>query len=195
MTFSIPQIIQNVFGLSGFKLPTNPDSPSIIYNVPEIELQQAQVYTAIGTPIYDLVKFLGGTVKSTSQNYQGLDLLDAPLIAVSRKKVIIQTAIAGRDGSVKELISNGDWNVRIRGILASHDSPVYPYADVEALNRLVNVPAALEIESRLLNMFGINSLVIESFEFPDSNGFTNIQPYILNCISDYAPEVRIKSGI
>lgn len=67
--------------------------------------------------------------------------------------------------------------------MVAHDSNRVPVAEVAALKRLCDLPVALEVESLLLNAWGIDSLVIESYEFPASE-FLNVRPYVLNCISD-----------
>jgi hypothetical protein len=63
------------------------------------------------------------------------------------------------------------------------------------MNALAHVPIDIEVEGDVLNLLGINNLVILKVSWPRLEGFTNVQPYILTCISDEPIELKINSGL
>lgn len=194
--FSIPQLLQQAFGVSGYRIdePEPPSSP-LYKEIRTVDLSEFAAYGPLGFPIYDVIRFKGGTVPGTDEIYESLDLVDYPLIQVSRQKNIVETAVAGRSGTVKELISNGDHSIQIRGILIEHDSEKVPLEKIQRLKRICDLPVAFEVESQVLNTLGIDSLVIRSYDFPPLEGFVNVQPYVLSCVSDEPVEAQILNNL
>lgn len=194
--FNISEILRRAFGVSGYQIdrPETPGLPSY-KEVSTITLAQIADYGPMGFPIYDVIRFKGGTVPGTDEIFESLDLLDFPLIQVSRQKNILETVVVGKSGTVKELISNGDHSVQIRGVLVEHDSEKLPLEKVQRLKRICDLPVALEVESLVLNTLGIDSLVIQSYDFPPLEGFVNVQPYVLSCVSDEPVEAQILSNL
>jgi len=143
----------------------------------------------LGLPIFTRVTF-------PANAFRGEVILDEPIVEVSREKLIITTDIAGRDGSVKEYISNGDYAVTIKGILASDPKDGqyarrYPTREVQRLKALINVPEALPVTGRLFQLLGIRNLVIKGESWPCLPGFTNLQAYELRCLSDEPIELSV----
>lgn len=112
------------------------------------------------------------------------------LIDITLQKNIVVTAIQGRNGTVKELISNGDYRVRIRGALVG-DGQAYPMEDVQKLQELAAVPAAFPVSGWLFEVLGISYLVLENLDFPSFEGMTNTQPFTMDCISDNTPDIQL----
>lgn len=188
---NIPALTQRIFGINGYRIEEA--SYASIPEYKEVEVlpvEEAVAYSSLGTPIYDIVRFKGGVVPGTDQAYDGLDLVDFPLISLTRSKNIQKTIVAGRPGEVKELISLGDWQVAIRGVLVASGSALRPVKEMKALQALADLPLALQVESELLNRLGINSLVIETIDFQPLEGFLNVQPYVLGCSSDEPIEAQ-----
>ncbi|OON67811.1 DUF6046 domain-containing protein [Hymenobacter sp. CRA2] len=122
-------------------------------------------------------------------------ILDEPIVEINRDKIIVTTEIQGRDGTVKEYISQGDFQISIKGVLASDPkngryARRYPEDEVKALKRICDAPAALPITGRLFALFGIHNVVIKAVNWPTLPGFTNLQAYELTCLSDEAPELQ-----
>ncbi len=117
----------------------------------------------------------------------GFLLPNEPTITINSKKNIIETALAGstRRGTVKELISIGDWEITIRGIaLNTNSTKVYPEDMVHRLNYTYGRNEAIEIESALTNLLGIYRVVIKSVNFPEMTGIQHAQAYEFQCVSD-----------
>ena len=136
----------------------------------------------LGLPVFSQVNFLAPA------GWVQLHLND-PIVEISRAKKIVTTEIEGRNGTVKEFISSGDYAVSIKGILASDpmkgtEARRYPTAQVQALKELIDLPQALPVTGRLFKLFGIHNLVIMDHAWPAVPGYTNLQAFELRCLSD-----------
>ena len=140
-----------------------------------------------GLPVFVAVNF--GAVAGTADRmaFYGLTLLD-PLVTVGEPFNVVKTAITGRRGTVKEYIGKGDYGVTIRGILATdiHDADrqAYPRQQVRELEQLANLGVAVPVSGWLHEVFGISNLVVENVRYEALPGFTNLQAYELECVSD-----------
>ena len=122
--------------------------------------------------------------------FEQYQLPDTTLIDSSMQKNIVVTSIQGRNGTVKELISNSDYRVRMRGTLAGNGQE-YPYEAVAKMKELAGLPAAFPVSGWLFEVLGISYLVVESLEFPTVAGQGNTQGFVLNCISDNVPDIQL----
>ena len=188
-----PQLILSGFGLQALKTK--------IYNFGEEEADDPKddafdilPISYLGTPVFSNLDIEGGSYK----NFEGKQIPYDPIVVntalfdVSQSRNIIKTQIQGRNGTTKEYISDGDFSVTIRGIIASESSVKYPEEEVRKLLEVCKVQKSIEINSRLLtNVFGVTNLVIESYAFPQEEGFQNIQLFELNCVSDDPIELTI----
>ena len=110
---------------------------------------------------------------------------------VNQDRNIIVTNIQGRDGSVKEYISNGDYNVMLRGAIVQVDANSYPGTEVERLHNILKQKFSIPVVSGFLNQFGIRNLTIQSFSFPQKEGFNNTQLFEIRAVSDDDINVRL----
>jgi hypothetical protein len=121
----------------------------------------------------------------------GIDLNDC-VINVQQQKNIIKTAIQGRNGTVKEYISDGDCQVTLKGRISSNKPDVFPEAGVSNLVDVLQLPEALEIESEYLRFcFGIYMLVVESYSMQRREGMSSEQEYEIKCVSHLPVELTI----
>lgn len=116
-------------------------------------------------------------------------LLETVLIEVSMRKNIITTTVQGRPGTVKEYISDGDYEVRIRGVLVTPGTNAYPSEQVRDLHAILRRSDAIAVVADYLRFFDIYNLVVISYTFPQSEGFQNVQAFELTCISDNPEEL------
>lgn len=157
---------------------------------------------SFGLPVFSSLEFEGGqfqTLDGELINYQPLRI-DTVLITVNMTKNIVTTALQGRNGTVKEYASDGDYSINIKGVLAGVGQNEYPSIEVEALNRILTVPNTIKVTSEFLSRFGsispfgiegIEEVVVESFSFPQSEGFHNVQLFNINLLSDTPIELTI----
>lgn len=123
-------------------------------------------------------------------SYDGLNFI-ACLITVQMSKTIIKTPIQGRDGTVKEYISDGDYHINIKGVFTESNG-VYPEEEVKTLKEICQAKSSIAVVSAWLQQFDITDIVIDNYSFPQKEGFYNTQIFEINAISDAPIELFIK---
>lgn len=119
----------------------------------------------------------------------GTILLNNAVISVSKQKEVVKTVLVGRKGgTVKEYITDGDYQVNISlGLVAVDDEgkqiDQYPEKAVGLLRRALEVDAALEVSSLFLNLFEINKIVVTGFSAKQMT-YANQQTFEITAISD-----------
>ncbi len=122
--------------------------------------------------------------------------LTDPIVQVAREAVIVSTSIQGRTGQVKEYIGNGDYTISFKGVLASAGADnsftrEYPTGQVQQLRELSEKGKTLFVACRLLQPLGITNVVVKRLSLPPMPGFTNLQAYELECVSDEPIELTL----
>lgn len=146
----------------------------------------------LGTPVVSDVVFPAGNYTSNTGQlvtFSEVKLMTV-LLTVDQAKKIIKTEIQGRDGTVKEYIGMGDYDISIDGILTGGNGH-YPVDEVQALKRVLDAPIPLKIVSRYLHNLDVFNVVVESYNFPQTAGGYSQQPYSIKCISDAPVELII----
>lgn len=153
---------------------------------------------AAGIPITDREYWEGRyvlcPVRLRAQTESGtleLELPDA-VAAVSRERRIVSTALTGRDGTVKEYINEGDWAVNlVVGVQAVENGEIlddYPSEALRELRRLLDVKAAIEVQSEFLAIFDITKIVIKSYGATQMTE-ANYQALTISAVSDEDYEI------
>jgi hypothetical protein len=170
------------------------------YNINEL-LRIAFGYVALPYPLGNLtlpslqsfetslVKF--GTAYASKSDVLGRSLfmpvwlndveLPNPIISVQLQKRIVSTPVAGRKGTVKELISTEDYRIKLKGIAIAD---TYPTDAVEQLIRLFEIEKPVNINNDITAILGITKCVIENLQLGEIAGKQNIQTYEMDLISD-----------
>lgn len=99
----------------------------------------------------------------------GLLLINDVTVNVSLQKEIVKTALVGRPGTIKEYITDGDYQLSMSvGIVAVDDNgeivDQYPERAVAQLREILETPEALEVSSAFLDIFGITHIVVTGFQ-------------------------------
>lgn len=114
------------------------------------------------------------------------------MAAVSRERRIVSTALTGRDGTVKEYINEGDWAVNlVVGVQAVENGEIlddYPSEALRELRRLLDVKAAIEVQSEFLAIFDITKIVIKSYGATQMTE-ANYQALTISAVSDEDYEI------
>ena len=107
-----------------------------------------------------------------------------PIITINGKNVITKKQVAKGmvRGSIKERWSQDDYQISINGILMNPNGDGYPDKDVMTLKRLCEA-AKVQVMCPLFEIFSIDQIVIESFDFPFTSGPFN-QAYTIGAVSD-----------
>ncbi|MPM83762.1 hypothetical protein SDC9_130831 [bioreactor metagenome] len=143
--------------------------------------------TFFGTPVW------ANVILKTQDNLFEINL-DTVLCDVSLPKHIIKTSITNRPGTFKEHIADGDYSIHMRGLLVEHSMYNYPRAQMTTLLQIIKRGEPIKVISEYLNLYGILNIVIESSSFTQKQGFQNVQPYDLTCLSDIDYSLIIKNG-
>jgi Domain of unknown function (DUF6046) len=117
--------------------------------------------------------------------------LGEALVNVSQVKNIISTPVVGRNGTIKEYVSDGDFAIKIQGVLASGNS-LYPKEAFSDLLELLQTPDAIAVTSWFLQQFNIFNLVITDYACPQAEGFENMQPFEISALSDTPIELVLQ---
>lgn len=172
------------------------------YTIDEEQSDEANFVSVLGTPVYSNLEFLktSGTSADNSQavgeqrgNSQTLLRIDSCVMVVTQTKEIVRTAIQGRNGTVKEYISDGDFMVNIRGAIMSDFPNVYPREDVELFIEIMGLKKSIPIASMFLDMFSIQEMVVENYLIAEKLGSRNEVPFEINALSDYPIEFKLNA--
>jgi hypothetical protein len=109
------------------------------------------------------------------------------VIKISGKKTIVKTAMAERQGTVKELYSTDDYSISLKGFFIDDKNRIWPEEDLKAFKRLFELQTAVVLENALTNVFLGNDqkVVIESFELPEvEGGRKHVRPFNIQLESD-----------
>jgi hypothetical protein len=163
-------------------------------NIPKTVQQDRPIGTSkLGTPVYADIIFKAGSyegpIDGQTINFPQVQL-QAVLMDVSQAKVIIKTEIAGRNGTVKEYIGLGDYQISISGIITG-DNGVRPVQEISDLRKMLNAPVPIQVASSYLQEMGIDSLVVETYDMPELEGGRSYQTFQINCSSDIPQELRL----
>jgi hypothetical protein len=150
----------------------------------EAEDQEIGRSRIFNQPIYSDITFAAGSYtdqNNLTQNYALLNVEDV-LITVMNTKNIIKTTLQGRNGTVKEYISDGDFTIKIEGRIYGQE-----------LLDICLVPQSINVTSSFLKLFNVEDIVIESYNVDQVEGVRNYQPFTLNCVSD-TPLILLKNA-
>lgn len=127
---------------------------------------------------------------------------ESVLFEVHNRKNIIMTPIQGRDGTVKEYIGGGDYEITCRGAITGNNGN-YPDkkagASGDRVNTVDSLRAALEsnielsINSWYLTQFGIYKIVITEYNFYQEEGQYSTQRFTFTAYSDRDYVVNLKA--
>ena len=144
----------------------------------------------VSSPITDKSYWEGRYVlcELTLRKQDGRTLvINDAVCAISRAKNIVTTQMVGMDGTVKEYINDGDYQINIVvGVVAVRNGVIvdeYPEDGLRELSAFFDEKAAIDVHSVFLEIFGIDSLVIKSFSVSQDTA-SNYQSVSISAVSD-----------
>ena len=143
---------------------------------------------SLGTPIMSDITFGDGDfgtyfdINGNEITYEGL-VIELVLLTVNQRKNIVKTQIQGLKGTIKEYISDDDYTIELKGIISDVNN-AYPESLIQRIINICEIPSEIPVKSSYLNLFGIYNVVIESYNFPQSEGFRNQQEFTISMTSD-----------
>ena len=141
----------------------------------------------LGTPIFDRLIFL-----AEGTGIGNIDLkIDEVILSVDQVKNIVRTPIQGRDGTVKEYISMDDYTISVSGILVDDLNPHrQPVEKIDLLRQFCELNAQFKVASKFLDLFGITSVVVESYRIAQNTGNRQV-PFRLELLQDEDIELQL----
>lgn len=119
-----------------------------------------------------------------TDNGDTIAFIDAK-VDVKKEMEIKEERLINRKGSVKELIQEKDYTVKISGTLFTEDVNKFPYEELKLLNTLLSSAKSISVASAYLDIFDITKLVLKSADFNQSNWkYFNNFPFSLSLTSD-----------
>lgn len=142
--------------------------------------------------LFDVIVLKG--LSYTDFNGQVINLgdftLDIALVDARLPRNIVVTQITGKDGDVHEYMGDGDWNIKISGVLLNPLSNVPPETLVRALYQFCIAKKEIEVTSTILSWLNIFSIVITEPRFTQRKGERNAIDYELYCLSETPFELK-----
>lgn len=118
--------------------------------------------------------------------------VDTVLFTVSQQKNIIRTQIQGRDGTIKEYVGKGDYEINIKGVITGKNG-VYPKDAVDNLIEFLNYNQSIGIISSFLNeRLNIDEIVILKYDLPQDEGGQSFQKFEIDAVSEFPVEILIQ---
>lgn len=153
------------------------------------------------TPVQNTNREVLGTPFPIDTEIDGVRLPIPPIVTITGQKTVVKTAVAGRDFTVKEIISLEDYRVNIKGFCINTEvivsgglrlnSAEYPFEWLESLRAIYEKNEAVKVYNELLSRYNIEQVVIESFRVITPEGSENYFAYELDCISDRNVELEL----
>lgn len=144
----------------------------------------------VGTPITDRSYWEGRYVlcSLTLRRADGRQMtIPDAVCSLTRQRNIVTTAMVGMDGTIKEYINEGDYQINLLLGIAAMQGGVqvdeYPEAELRELRLLLDEKAALDVHSEFLAIFDIDHIVIKDYTVEQSTE-SNYQMVSISAVSD-----------
>lgn len=197
MNYNIPQLLQSAFGfLPRYFIPED-QTPSGLpdYSVTSFGYSSEYPRTALGTPWIQQVELLPVTDPVTQQAWPGLILPETTMVILSRKKHLVATRVAGRDGSVIEQVALDDWDISLKGLLINKESLDPPYELVGQLHDAFEVHSSIPVSCDLFAAVGIDQVVLETLRIEDIQGTAHAKAFDIKAMAEVPFELQRKEGL
>lgn len=146
-------------------------------DVSAVSLYNNPVLSLIGTPVFS----------NFNLEYGGKELshaINAVLFTVTQTTNILETMVQGRDGTVKEYISAGDWKINAKIVISAIDRS-FPAILAQEIREMLAIKDAINIHSWFLNdVFNIYQVVVKERSFEQHQSRANMSFINIEFISD-----------
>lgn len=193
MIIDIFKEFETAFGSKPYVVPQVSASPDTGNPYTGITPKAAQEFTDKGSLIAEQLNgveiFLPVKIYGPEKKYD----LPYCVVKVSRKNTFIKTPLIERRGTAKELYSEDDYQITIKGFLIGQKR-LFPETELDELKELCDLKTDVILDNALTNIFLTNKgasereqrrIVIESFELPEvSGGRKHVRPFVMEVLSD-----------
>lgn len=114
-------------------------------------------------------------------------MINDAVVSLSREKHIVRTTLVGLDGTIKEYICNGDYDISIAvGIVAVENGQIvdeYPEEGIRKVREFLDENKAVEVSSVFFDIFDIPRMVVTRFSVRQDTQ-SNRQTIDIKALSD-----------
>lgn len=114
-------------------------------------------------------------------------VMNDAVVNISREKHMVRTTLVGLDGTIKEYICNGDFDIAMTvGIVALRDGVIvdeYPEEGIREVREFLDENRAIEVSSVFFELFGISRIVVTRFAL-NQDTHSNRQTIDVKALSD-----------
>lgn len=122
----------------------------------------------------------------------GLTINDC-LVGISNSKNVVTTPISGRNGTIKEYINRGDYQISISGMIMSNTFNLFPTERVRKFIRICEKEEAISFSNAFANHYNITSVVVMDYKLSEKKATRNGVPFSLSLISDDPIEIKVNA--
>lgn len=137
-----------------------------------------QAQTLLGAVAKDNITF--GEIQ-TAQTKIPSFVFKSAIMSVKQQKHIVSTPVIGRNGSVHQYVSDGDYSIDIKGAIIEETQDMIQLAQ---LAEICKQSTSIKIYSDFLSLFGISDIIISSFTFNQKEGYEKLFICELQALSD-----------
>ena len=190
--FNLIDILQTVTGYKGIPYPGGffPDSPGKYRKSSDYSGEPAseKTHSDLGSVLRK--KDAQGRWYFMPVELNGIEIPNA-VISIRGKKTIVETPMVGRKGTVKELISVDDYEIKIAGVALDND---FPDRQISELNELYNVNESITLKCALTDIFldEEDKVVIKSMDFAEMRGCETAQVFTMELVTDRSFELIVE---
>lgn len=120
-------------------------------------------------------------------------LLPIVMVEISRKKNMEMTDVEGRDGSVKEYGSHGDFVMNVKGIFLGDGA--YPKKERDGLAAFEAAKVAVPVANKLLNDLYVFDVVIDDLRWVPLEGVQHAQAFEFTAYSDSPVALKLQGEV
>lgn len=161
-------------------------------NQPGVGIYNYDKKSIFGLPVFDTITLNG----LTYEDFEGKTVtlsnftLDIALVEVTNPRNIIRTPVSGRNGTIKEYMSDDDSVIKINGSLLSNRANIPPEALVRSLYGFCQSQKEIAVNSTVMSYLGIVTIVIAESRFIQRVGARDVIDYELTCYSETPFELK-----
>lgn len=129
------------------------------------------------------ISYVGGKEVKTSYSTKTVCHIDlSPQVSMNSSKNIVMTQVQGRDYTRKELVSGGDLQFTVNGVIVGNEDGVYPDVAVKKFIQIMQYNGILNVNFMLFGQFNVNRIIVTNYSL-GAVEMKNVQPYSFSCVA------------
>ena len=101
--------------------------------------------------------------------FQGIEFPSA-IVEVSATQLWAKNKVNGRQGTVKQFLGLGDYEISVEAVVVSENGRDYPEKQMKTWQNIFQVGKELSVTYQHLQVFGIDTVIINSFTINQKKG-------------------------